>query len=359
MKIQLDRKELAETLRWVASALDKRPSSPAMCGVRITVTETEATFTAWGYTAAHSATLYAPGAEPGEVLAPGSSLSSLVAAMRGRDVTLAESGQALEIVSGASTYRLRLLPLSDYSAPPAPPEKPIGAVSGPALAEAVGAVEWAAARNELLSNLFQIHMEADGDALVFAATNRFIFGVDACGYSGEPFTAGVQPSMLASAVAGLAGEAEVGIGLSDSLLSLIGASRTVSLRLVADEFVKWRAVMEAPLPERLTIDAGELADAGRRVASLAADQAPVIVTVVTGAVALTASGETGEGCDVLVGEATSPVETGFNAAYLAAALKHFGGQVEIQYADKGKPWRITSPTLPSRVSVVMSKRVVR
>jgi DNA polymerase-3 subunit beta len=360
MKITLDRRELAETLKWVTAALDKRPATLAMGGVRISVTETDVTLTAWDYAAAHSARINVAGAEPGELLVPGATLSAIVGAMRGKDVVLAESGNQLEVACGSSTYRLQLLPLGDYMAPPAPPAQ-IGTVSGPSLAGAVAAVEWAAARDSMIGSIFQIHMEVVGDSLVVAATNRFVFGVDSCAYEGERFIAGIQPSMLTGAIAGVADEPVVGIGLSDSLLSLIGESRTVSLRLVSDPFVDWRAALNVNLPEQLKVDAGELADAGRRVAALAAKDAAVRVTLTAEDVTLSASSEAGEGHDLIEGVATTPYEFGFNPSYLAAALKHFDGEVVIAYsadAERARPWRIESPTLPGRTSIVMPKRVL-
>lgn len=360
MKFTIDRRELADSLKWVTSALAKRPNTPAMGGVRVTVAEDAVTLTAWDYTAAHTARLSTIGAEPGEILVPGSTLAQLVAAMRGRDVSLADEGADLTVKCGASSYKLRTLPLGDFTAPPKPP-KQIGSVSGAALAEVVDAVEWAAARDDIYPALMQVRLEADGDTLTAIATDRFMFAVDKCAYDGAELEAGVMAGMLVAAVRGLAGETSLGIGLSDSLLSIIGTERTVSLRLVAEKFITWRSVVGIDLPETLTINAGEFADAAKRVASLAEKEQPVAVVLAEDAITLSAHGEAGEGYDVLDGTSTAAHEANFDATRLVKSLSVFDGAIQAHFAlvHPPKPWIFDSPTNPGRLTLVMPRRNLR
>ncbi len=364
MKITCDRRELAEALKWVASAIDKRPTTPAMGGVRVTVDESTLTLTAWNYTSAHTVALPALGAEPGEALIPGPALTTLVGSMRGQEVTLAATGATCEITSGAAAYSLRCLNLHDYTTPPSPPQ-PIGVVSGASLAEAVRTVAAFADRTgiEATAALEQVRIEAADGALVLAATNRSTLVTDSVGYDGEPFTLGLPADLLAAAVTGLSSEGSVQIAVSDGMVALTGDGRTVSIRRVDLEFpAQWRRLTVAPdTAEAFTVDAGELAAAMKRISTLVEGETAVRFTLDADQAALAAVGQTGEGVDsVPVEEAGAPMRSAFGPRVLGSALGAFDGPISVTYVPGEQykaPIFISADTQPNRIAVVMPRRI--
>ena len=364
MRFTINRSDFADSIKWVASALDKRPPSPVMGGIRITASEDVVTVAAWNFTAAHSSRLSATVADPGDLLIPGAALALIVGSLKTETLTLNsnEDGTEVVIAAGASKFAIRTLPVSEYMAAP-PTSDPIGYVSGAGLAEVVKATEWAAADDMIVEDLVQVHVEAIDDTLTLVASDRFVFAFDSLAYKGEPFTVGLLPDMLTAAVSGLSRDANVGIGFDAGMVTLHGSDRTVSMRTVDKDFMAGRNwqdfVGKISTPNTVQLDARDLADAVKRVGALADENAAVNFRSEGEQIGLSAAGQKGSASDAIPAHVDGEkFDSAFAPRILTSALAIFSGQVNLGYSTPTGPMRISCDAQPNRTAIVMPRRLV-
>jgi DNA polymerase III subunit beta len=304
MRFRVERDALGEAVAWVARALPSRPVVPVLSGLLLQAGDDVLTLSCFDYEVSARAQIEAKIEQPGEALVPGRLLAEVIRSLPALDVEVSADADMVGVTCGPAEFALVSLPLADYPALPEPPPV-VGTLDGGALAVAAAQVVPAASRDDTLPMLTAVCLDVDGDTLTMAATDRYRLAVRQVHWEpaapglravamvpartladfARTMTAGV-PVTVAFAAAGPAGPAQETRQDStareprpaDGLISFEGASRRLTARLVAGEFIKYRSRFPAEFGSGATLPAGSFIEAVRRV-SLAADRtSPVGLT---------------------------------------------------------------------------------
>jgi DNA polymerase III subunit beta len=304
MRFRVDRDALGEAVAWVARALPSRPVVPVLSGLLLQADDDALTLSCFDYEVSARARIDAKVEEPGEALVPGRLLAEVIRSLPALDVEVSTDADMVGVTCGRAEFALVSLPLADYPALPEPPPA-VGTVDGGALAAAAAQVVPAASRDDTLPMLTAVCLDVDGDTLTMAATDRYRLAVRQVRW--EPAAPGLRAVAMVPArtLADFARTMTAGVPVTvafgaagpaspereprqdgtereprpaDGLISFEGASRRLTARLVAGEFIKYRSRFPAEFGSRATLPAATFIDAVRRV-SLAADRAsPVRLT---------------------------------------------------------------------------------
>lgn len=285
----------------------------------------------------------------------------------------------LVLKQGRTTYKLPTLPAADY----------------PVLTEVPGAGEpWRVKAADLAAALKATEPAASSEETRFYLCGAFfdfaraaIVATDSFRLHKVPLPAGdgpvppkersfILPREAVRPIVDAAKDvAEIDLLAGETKLQVRAGAVTLTTKLIDGVFPDWARVVPGDMPQRASVDAKEFLAALERVSIIAAVQVNSdSARTVTGVKLAVADGEltltnraqaTGEeavtvcGCALLAG---APQEIGFNANYLAAAVRSLGDvdTIEIAWADAGDgPVRLSVLSDPDRtqIRVVMQLRV--
>jgi DNA polymerase-3 subunit beta len=280
--------------------------------------------------------------EPGRVLVPGRLLSDIVRSLPAQPVDLRLEGTRVVLTCGPARFTLPTLPVEDYPALPAMPET-AGTLGSDVFAGAVAQVALAAGRDDTLPVLTGVRFEIEGDTLTLAATDRYRLAVRTLPWrpaSPDVSTTALVPARtLAETARALTSGPEVTLALSDprgaaasseGMIGFEGAGRRTTSRLLEGEFPKYRSLLPSESTAQAEVATGPFVDAVKRVALVAARNAPVRLGFSADGVVLEAGGADdaqaseqlecgweGPGAGTASGE---PFSIAFNPQYLLDGL---------------------------------------
>jgi DNA polymerase-3 subunit beta len=205
------------------------------------------------------------------------------------------------LTCGPARFTLPTLPVEDYPALPAMPET-AGTLGSDAFAGAVAQVALAAGRDDTLPVLTGVRFEIEGDTLTLAATDRYRLAVRTLPWrptSPDISTTALVPARtLAETARALTAGPEVtlalsdtrGAGASEGMIGFEGAGRRTTSRLLEGEFPKYRSLLPSESTARAEVATAPFVDAVKRVALVAARNAPVRLGFSADGVVLEAGG---------------------------------------------------------------------
>jgi DNA polymerase-3 subunit beta len=259
------------------------------------------------------------------------------------------------LTCGAARFTLPTLPVEDYPALPAMPET-AGALESDVFAAAVAQVAVAAGRDDTLPVLTGVRVEIDGETLTLAATDRYRLAVRTLPWRpavpGLSTTALVPARTLSETAKALTSGPEVTLALAtsgtESLIGFEGGGRRTTSRLLEGEFPKYRSLLPSESAATAQVATAPFAEAVRRVALVAARNAPVRLTFTGDAVVLEAGGaddaSASEQLDCAWQGTAEPFSIAFNPGYLLDGL-----------AAVDSDLAVLSFTGPTRPAVLTSK----
>lgn len=263
MKLRVDRATLADAATWVAGAIGKRPTSPALGGVRLSAVLDRLTLSAFDYDMALTATIAADVVTPADALLPGRMLRELAAAMKPSEVELVADGRLATLSGGRANYRIPTLSLEDWPNLPKPP-KAAGQVDAGALARAVRTVRHAIDDDSAAESVRGVYMTVEDGRLRVVGLSSPAMSTCLIDWSGGDFTARVPVAYVETALKGLTGT--IDLGEKDGTLSLADADRTVTIRCYSGDFARWTQLLREESAHTARLDVEEFADAVHRVA---------------------------------------------------------------------------------------------
>jgi DNA polymerase-3 subunit beta len=237
--------------------------------------------------------------EPGRVLVPGRLLADIVRALPAQPVEMRLEGTRVVLTCGAARFTLPTLPVEDYPALPAMPTT-AGSLESDVFAAAVAQVALAAGRDDTLPVLTGVRIEIEGDQLTLAATDRYRLAVRTLpwkpGTPGLSATALVPARTLAETAKALTGGPEVLLALStggsgEGMIGFEGGGRRTTSRLLEGEFPKYRSLLPNESSAFAEVSTAPLVEAVKRVALVAARNAPVRLSFSADGVVLEAGGQ--------------------------------------------------------------------
>jgi DNA polymerase-3 subunit beta len=334
MELRVERDALADAVSWTARSLPARPPMQVLLGLLLEATEQGLGISAFDYEVSSRITVEATTAAPGRLLVPGRLLADIVRALPAQPVDLRLEGSRVVLTCGAARFTLPTLPVEDYPALPAMPVT-AGALESDVFAAAVAQVALAAGRDDTLPVLTGVRVEIEGDVVTLAATDRYRLAVRTLPWRPTTaelsVTALVPARTLAETAKALAGGPEVLLALSspgsnEGMIGFEGGGRRTTSRLLEGEFPKYRSLLPSHSSAVAEVPTMPLVEAVKRVALVAARNAPVRLGFSADGLVLEAGGADDAQASEQVdcgweGEASSePFQIAFNPTYLLDGL---------------------------------------
>lgn len=266
----------------------------------------------------------------GAVVLPGRLLLDVVRSLPKDELTLEHrtAEHDVEVVSGASKFHLRTLPLEDFPKLPEPAGAATMHVPAGAFVETVGRVARAASRDETRPHLTGVLVSASGQELRMVATDSYRLSVKETtldkAVDGE-LEANVPARTLQelSRVATAGGAEEIEITPLENQVIFNLGSVVISSRLVEGRFPNYRQLLPESYEHELNVNAAELLDVVRRISLLAQKNAPLRFAFSDGALEVSAQtpdvGEASESLPVPFKGET--LEIGFNPEFFRDGLE--------------------------------------
>ena len=299
MQLRVERDAFADAVVWTARSLPARPPMQVLLGLRLSVGEDGVLeICGFDYEISSRVSLDVTVAEPGKVLVPGRLLADIVRSLPPQPVELRLEGTRVVLTCGPARFTLPTLPVEDYPVLPSMPAV-TGTLASDVFAEVVAQVALAAGRDDTLPVLTGVRFEIEGDTLTLAATDRYRLAVRTVAWRPEDSqistTALVPARTLAETAKALTAGPEVvlalsGAGSTEGMIGFEGAGRRTTSRLLEGEFPKYRSLLPKQSTAFAEIETAPFADAVRRVALVAARNAPVRLNLSADGVVLEAGG---------------------------------------------------------------------
>lgn len=361
MELRVARDALADAVGWTARSLPARPPMQVLLGLLIDAGSAEqdggVELSGFDYEVSSRVRLDAEVAVPGRVLVPGRLLADIVRSLPAQPVELRLDGTRVVLTCGPARFTLPTLPVEEYPALPAMPQ-PAGTLDAAEFAAAAAQVALAAGRDDTLPVLTGVRCEIEGDQLTMAATDRYRLAVRTLSWRPRDpsisTTALIPARTLAETAKALAGAKEVMLALSggtgassgvEAMIGFEGGGRRTTSRLLEGEFPKYRSLLPSESTALARVPSVAFAEAVRRVALVAARNAPVRLGFSADGMVLEAGGaddaQASErlDCEWEGSASTEPFGIAFNPQYLLDGL----GAVDSEMTTLS----FTGPTRPA------------
>lgn len=336
MELRVERDALADAVVWTARSLPARPPMQVLLGLLLEVSSSGLEISGFDYEVSSRVRLDATADEPGRVLVPGRLLADIVRSLPAQPVDLRVEGTRVVLTCGPARFTLPTLPVEDYPTLPAMPDV-AGTLGSDVFASAVAQVALAAGRDDTLPVLTGVRFEIEGDQLTLAATDRYRLAVRTLPWrpadASVSTTALVPARTLSETARALTAGPEVTLALAsgsgaEGMIGFEGAGRRTTSRLLEGEFPKYRSLLPSESTAVAEVATAPFAEAVKRVALVAARNAPVRLGFSADGVVLEAGGAddaqaseqlecSWEGTESASGE---PFQIAFNPQYLLDGL---------------------------------------
>lgn len=281
----------------------------------------------------------------------------------GAQMTLTMDGRQLIVKTGRSRYRLPVLAPGDL---PDMADKFKGnariIVPAPALAAMITRTVWSVSSETTRYYLCGILLNGQPGTLTMAATNGHTLVELETDWE---WPAGahdvIVPTKLANLICRLIGKGtgEVQICWSDAMMQLRIGDATLLGKMIDGQFPDYRRIIP-PESNVTLIDPEQLRAALRRVAMMVEGKTRIIrMEREAGKVTLSGASEDGaDACEEIPAEVEPFPKVGFNAAYMASALEHLGGDtLRIDQQDPASPGLFRRQPADKARVVIMPCRV--
>jgi DNA polymerase-3 subunit beta len=328
VKFRIDHQNLADAVGWAARTLPVRPALPVLAGMLIEATADGVTLAGFDYEVSARAEAEATVSEPGRVLVPGRLLAEIVRSLPPQPVEVLTEGAEVVVRCGSAEFGLLTMPVEDYPTLPVPPA-PAGTVPGDAFATAIARVVVAASRDDTLPMLTGVRVDIEGEVIRLACTDRYRIAACELGWSpaSPDFSAAavIPARTMADAARSLRAGAEVALslnGVGDSLLGICAAGRSMTTRLLDDQFIDYRSRLAGEWSSVAEVPTAPFVEAIKRVALVAERNVPVRLAFTPGSVRIrAASGDAARASETLSAELDGDeVDIGFNPQFLLDGL---------------------------------------
>lgn len=340
MKFMVARETLGEAVAFVSRALPSRPVVPVLSGMLLDAGPDGLTLSCFDYEVSAKVTVDADVAEPGSALVPGRLLAEITRSLPSRPVEFVAEPGMVNLTCGSAEFGLVCLSEQDYPALPDSPE-PVGVIDGGVLSAAIAQVAPAASRDDTLPMLTAVCIDVSGAAMTLVATDRYRMAARELSFepadvqarsvalvparimteaarmmsAGQPVaiavdgdqdrrrsgTAGQRrtedepvngsgpgPDRTAGGASPAAGRDSGTVG---GMVSFETGGRRLTARLIAGDFIKYRARFPDEFGCRAEIPAAAMIEAVRRAALVTERTGPVRLTFETGQVVIDAHAE--------------------------------------------------------------------
>jgi DNA polymerase-3 subunit beta len=299
MELRVERDALVDAVGWTARSLPTRPPMQVLLGLLLETTDAGLSVSGFDYEVSSQITVDAMVGEAGRVLVPGRLLADIARSLPAQPVDLRLEGPRVVLTCGAARVTLPTLPVDDYPSLPAMPTT-AGSLESDVFGAAVAQVALAAGRDDTLPVLTGVRIEIEGEQVTLAATDRYRLAVRTLPWKpeqpGMSATALVPARTLADTAKALTSGPEVTLALStgttgEGMIGFEGGGRRTTSRLLEGEFPKYRSLLPNESSAFAEVATAPFVEAVKRVALVAARNAPVRLSFSPEGVVLEAGGQ--------------------------------------------------------------------
>lgn len=346
MKFTIDTPTFAEAAVFAAKAINARPVTPVLSGIRIEAAAGVLRLAGFDYEVSNRTTAAAEVTTPGHVLVSGRMLTDILSKLpKSRPVTMELDGNKVTLTSGRASYRLSAMQFDDF---PEMPELPAaaGTVDGELFADAITSVAGAVATEDALPILMSVYITTDGNRMTFQSTDRYRLAQRVIDWAPADPTIGYKWLVKAKTLADVAKLAagELQVMANDSMLGFRTGNRATTTLTVEGDFPKIGSLFPDHTPNNTIADRAQLAEIVARVSLVAERNTPVRIVSDGGELTIDAgTGEDAQGLEAMDAELEGdPITSAFNPGFLGWALKTIPTTtVRLGYSHPSKPCHIT------------------
>ncbi len=329
MRFTITRENLQQGLGAVAGSIPSRTTLPVLSNILIEAEDGAVRMSGTDLDTAVSVRVAADVGESGAITAPAKKLQEIARELPGA-VEFTTQGDAINIASGRTKYRLNGLPRDEFPAFPKVDFAESWRVTGTDLQRLISSVSFAASTEETRPILNGVLWQLNEGEMRMVATNghrlaKMTLPVESADGSVPPGDFIVHPRALSQVQRLFRGDETVEVGRSENHIGFRGNDVQIFTRLIEGPYPNYEQVIPRDNDKHMVCDKDALTKAVRRMAIVASDQTHRIRLSLGGPM-LRFAVETPD-----VGTATEelqveydgePLEIGFNAQYLLELLKY-------------------------------------
>ena len=360
MKVQVPRKQLADTLGHVERIIPSRSSNPGLSLLKIELSDGGLIFSGSNMDIDIRARLAADANGAGTFALPAQVFGQVVRALPGELVELVFGDSELGISSASYATKLQLV--APESAPTLEfPAAHSGTIDAVQFAKALTHVRYAAAVAEYQAIFRGVKLELADNRVRSIATDGFRLAYYHLEMSSGFDADLVLPARSVDELAKLLEEGEAGLELAEGQLSVTTGPFELNLKLMEGNFPDYERVIPASFPVSITLDAKSLAEAVARVAVMADKSANnrIDMFIKEGNLQITAEGSYGRSQEALevAQEGSDPeIALAYNAKYLIDALAPIDGELRASFSGSTSPSVMTDLADSSYLAMVVPLR---
>jgi DNA polymerase-3 subunit beta len=331
LKISCPRDELIRQLAVVSRAASTRTTVQVLAGILLRAEGGKLHLAATDMELSLRTSLEAGVDSEGAVVVPGKLLVDLARLLPGDEVSIEhrQGEGVVEIVSGASTYRIHTYNAEDFPRLPETSGTEMASIDADALLETAAKVSRAASRDESRPVLTGILVRFEGENLVMAATDSYRLAVKETSMStpGPELDAIVPARALLELGRVAQGASELQLGVQENQVLFASDGVLLTTRRIEGQFPNYRQLLPETFEHEVSLPREELLDVVRRVAVMAQRNAPLRLRFAEGELTVSAqTQDVGEGRETMpaafAGEA---LDIGFNPEFLRDGIESAEG----------------------------------
>lgn len=360
MKVQVPKTSLADALQHVERIIPTRSSNPGLNLLRIDLLGDALRFSGTNLDLDVETTVPADVRGDGSLALPAQVFGQVVRALPGDVVDMEVEDAELRVASASFATRLQLV--DPGNAPTLSfPDAYDGRLSSSSLAEALGAVRYAAAVAEYQAIFRGVKLELSDQGSRAVATDGFRLAYHDLDESSGLEADLIVPARSVDEIVKLLRPGDVDMVAGDGQLSLRSDDVRLNVKLMDGTFPDYRRVIPSTFPVTITLPAATLREAVTRVAVMADKTANnrVDLFVKDGTLQITAEGSYGrsqEAIEVQQEGSDAEIALAYNAKYLTDALSPLGGQLRASFSGPTSPSVLGDPDDARYLAMVVPLR---
>ena len=332
LRVTCPRDELARALGVVSRGVSTRTTVQILAGILLHASGGRLELAATDMELSLRTSLDASIESDGSVVVPGRLLLELARLLPAAEVTIEHKLEeaAVEIRSGAATYRLHTYNAEDFPRLPDAEAAERHDVDRETLLETVSRVSRSASRDESRPVLTGVLMRFEPGKLVMAATDSYRLSVKETAIEGTvPELEAIVPARALQELARVAQAGErIELGVHENQVIFSTGDALLTTRRIDGQFPNYKQLVPEAFDHELALPREELLDVVRRVAVMAQRNSPLRLRFGDGELTVSAqTQDVGEARESLpVSFNGEPLEIGFNAEFLRDGIESVGGE---------------------------------
>jgi DNA polymerase III subunit beta len=332
LRVTCPRDELARALGVVSRGVSTRTTVQILAGILLHASGGRLELAATDMELSLRTSLDASVESDGSVVVPGRLLLELARLLPDAEVTIEHKLEeaAVEIRSGAATYRLHTYNAEDFPRLPDAESAERHEVDRETLLETVSRVGRSASRDESRPVLTGVLMRFEPGKLVMAATDSYRLSVKETGIEGTvPELEAIVPARALQELARIAQAGErIELGVHENQVIFSTGDALLTTRRIDGQFPNYKQLVPEAFDHELALPREELLEVVRRVAVMAQRNSPLRLRFGDGELTVSAqTQDVGEARESLpVSFSSEPLEIGFNAEFLRDGIESVAGE---------------------------------